>query len=285
MSAADFEAFRRELDALKELVARLTSRTVRDSELLVRFQNLNRTWVSSISPSIETYLTGRRDLLKLTAEVEAIAKLTTKYRPVTKYRKRLNTAIQLAAGLVIYLPPSAEPGQQPASTQSRLFLDEISDLPAALVPTAIFGSRSRLQEFVARYPFDRSVFIMIRYRARTEPIISRIKSALEAAGFNGIVAKDHKITDDLYNPIACLLACGRGIAVFDHPEPQARYNPNVAYELGMMHLLQRPCLLLKHQSIQTLHTDILMKLYVPFSTAVTAAQEVERWLAPTDQSP
>ena len=75
---------------------------------------------------------------------------------------------------------------------------------------------------------------MIRYRAGNAQLITDIKSSLSAQGLKAIVARDHQITDDLYNPIACLLCCSRGIAVFDRPEASAQFNPNVAYELGMM---------------------------------------------------
>jgi len=68
-----------------------------------------------------------------------------------------------------------------------------------------------------------------------------------------------------------------GIAVFDHEEAGEIYNPNVAYELGMMHLLGRRCLLLKHESLDSLQTDILMKLYKPFSGPANAAALVAAW--------
>ena len=44
-----------------------------------------------------------------------------------------------------------------------------------------------------------------------------------------------------------------------------RSNPTVGDESGMLHLLGRRCLILKHESLKTLQTDILMKLYQPFS--------------------
>ena len=56
------------------------------------------------------------------------------------------------------------------------------------------------------------------------------------------------------------------------------FNPNVAYELGMLHLLGCRCLLLKHKSLQTLQTDILMKLYEPFSNAADTAKLTSQWV-------
>jgi hypothetical protein len=88
------------------------------------------------------------------------------------------------------------------------------------------------------------------------------------------------LTDDLYNPIACLLCCARGIAIFDQAEIDQQFNPNVAYELGMLHLLSRPCLILKHSSLKSLQTDILMKLYQPYGTLKEAAKFVSNWSEP-----
>ena len=118
---------------------------------------------------------------------------------------------------------------------------------------------------------------MIRYRRRTEAIITRIKQALHAKGLFAVIASEHAITDDLYNPIACLLCCARGIAVFDTAERRETFNPNVAYELGMLHLLGRPCLILKHRQLKTLQTDILMKVYVAFRNAADVSQLVTDW--------
>jgi len=278
-----FETFRLELGALKSGLTGLPGKTVRDDDLRTRFQNLYRTWVSVVSPSLGTQLQNRRGFFKLAAELEAIAKLSTKVKRVADYRKRLNTAVGLADGLVIYLPPSSAQEGQYQHVASRLFLAQIPDLPSDLVPSALLGSRSRMEAFIGKYPFDRSVFIMVPYRKRTEAVIAAIKESLKVAGFDAIVARDHRITDDLYNPIACLLSCGRGIAVFDKQDAKVKFNPNVAYELGMMHLLHRPCLILKHESIVALHSDILMKLYVPFQSPASAAREVTQWLTSEEQ--
>src|SRR5439155_11678939 len=166
-------------------------------------------------------------------------------------------------GLVLQLPAAHE---HRLSASGELFLRGIPDVPVALVPNAILGCRSRIDAFLHDHPFDRSVFIMIRYRPRNKALIKSIKRALHSQQLYGVVASEHKLTDDLYNPVACLLCCARGIAVFDQSEVGQNHNPNVAYELGMLHLLNRPCLILKHRQLKSLQSDILMKLYVPYST-------------------
>ena len=232
--------------------------------------------MSSVEPSIRGHAKDTRDVFKLSAEVERLAQLSSKYKAISEYRKRLRIAIQLADGLAIYLP--ATPTSVPVGLKHDLFVPAISDLPTALVPNPVVGWKSRMEAFCRDHPFEKSVFIMIRYRRRTKSLIKSIKDALANEGLFGVVASEHNITDDLYNPIACLLCCFRGVAVFDQAEDKQVFNPNVAYELGMLHLLGRRCLLLKHKSLQTLQTDILMKLYEPFSNAADTAKLMSRWI-------
>jgi hypothetical protein len=267
----EFETFRAELRTLAESAQGIATRTLRDEPLRERFRTLFRVWTSTVEPSIRSHVKSSRDLFKLSAELEALARLSSKYKLVSDYRRRLRTAIQLADGLVIYLP-TAELVTVPKSAQPELFLSGIPDLPLALVPNALLGWKSRMESFIREHPFDKSVFIMIRYRKRNRKLIAAVKQSLKKEGFFGVVASEHNLTDDLYNPIACLLCCSQGIAIFDRAERRELFNPNVAYELGMLHLLVRRCLILKHESLNSLQTDILMKLYKPFSNFNSAAQ-------------
>ena len=275
MPFVEFETFRAELRSLDEALARGRGKTVREDALRERFRTLFRVWVSAVQPSIRPHLQSTRDFFKLSAELEKLARLASKFKQVSEYRKRLRTSIQLANSLVLLLPVDQIHGS--SGGKNSLFLAGIPDLPNALVPNAIVGWRSRLEVFITEHPFDKSVFIMIRYRDRNKPIIRSIKSALETRGLFGVLASEHSLTDDLYNPVACLLCCSRGVAVFDRAEQDQVFNPNVAYELGMLHLLGRQCLILKHKNLETLQTDILMKLYAPFTDAADAARLVGDW--------
>ena len=168
---------------------------------------------------------------------------------------------------------------QPIRVQ-RLF-EEIPDLPDNLIPKALVGWKSKVKEFLKRNPFDQNVFVMVRYASQSAGLLARITAQISAVGdtdekkFFPVVAKDHSITDDLYNPIACLLCCRYGVAVFDSAEKHPDFNPNVAYELGMMHLLGRECLILKSSAIKTMPADILQKIYMPFSSPDEAAEKVQ----------
>ncbi len=283
MSVSIFEAFKAELGALREAILVYPQKIVRDEELRERIRTLFRTWTYIVQPSIEYLLQSRREFLKLHAEVEALAKLTSKLKPVTEYRKRLTKSIELSNRLVLNLPPL---GQTTVVTShgrgDDLFIPGIPDIPAWLVPNSIFGWKSKLEAFLNQRPFDRSIFIMVRYRRLNRALVSRIKAALAKNGFYGVLASEHNLTDDLYNPIACLLCCSRGLAVFDRPESGQTFNPNVAYELGTMHLLGRDCLILKHTLLKVLHADILMKLYLEYKTVNQAEKHINNWLTSAD---
>jgi hypothetical protein len=275
-SISEFDSFRAELKSLVDLVGQLQSRTVRDDVVLERFRTLFRVWVSTIEPHVKPRAKNTGEVFKLAAELERLAQLSAKYKPVSEYRKRLRAAVQLADALAIYLPPS-----QPTQVKdggSEQFLPAIPDLPLSLVPSSILGWKSRMQAFCREHPFERSVFIMVRYRTRTASLIKAASASLSAQGLFGVVASEQDITDDLYNPIACLFCCSRGIAIFDRAEERQAFNPNVAYELGMLHLLSRRCLLLKHSSLPTLQTDILMKLYQSFSNRADVARLTTEWI-------
>ena len=279
MSINAFEAFREEIASLGSIVASYEFRTIRDEILRERFRTLFRTWASVVRPEIENRLASKKDLFKLEAEIEALAKLTLKIRPIEDYRKHLNRANSLAKGIVLYLPPTHPDKVPPRLTvRESLFIAGIPDLPTQLVPNPLIGWRSAMETFVRNHPFDRSVFIMIRYRARNAALITNVKRTLSSNGFNGIVASEHNLTGDLYNPVACLLCCSRGIAIFDQVEANQEFNPNVAYELGMMYLLGRDVLILKHDTLQSLHTDILMRLYIEYDSPDSAAARVNDWI-------
>lgn len=125
---------------------------------------------------------------------------------------------------------------------------------------------------------------MTRYADESASLVKAVEKAVKEASFRDkkffpVIAKDHQITDDLNNPIACLLCCKYGIAIFDSVEKKLpTFNPNIAYELGMQHLLKRECLILKSLKIKTMPSDILSKLYEPFDSTDNAKEKVQAWL-------
>lgn len=270
------EAFKAELAALLNVVSSIRQKTIRDEPLRERFRTLFRSWTSEVRPSIERFLKSKRELLKLDQVLQELAKLAGKIKHVSDYKRRLHDANRLVNDIVIYLPLAPTYGHMPS--KDGLFIQGIPDIPLTLVPNSLLGWKSKMETFLAKYPFDKSVFIAIRYRERNQDLVRVIKNKLSGIGLRGIIASEHKLTDDLYNPIACLLCCSKGIVVFDHAERRQEFNPNVAYELGMLHLLGRTCLILKHQSLKALPSDINTKIYKDYSTHQEAAGHVEEWI-------
>src|SRR5438874_4643703 len=153
----EFENFRAELHSLDEALTRGRGKTVRDDALRERFRTLFRVWVSAVQPSIRSHLQSTREFFKLSAELEKLARLASKFKPVSEYRRRLRISLQLADSLVLFLPAGSEHARNLAN-KNDLFLPGIPDLPNALVPNAIVGWRSRLEAFLNEHPFDKSVF-------------------------------------------------------------------------------------------------------------------------------
>ena len=156
---------------------------------------------------------------------------------------------------------------------------EISDLPNQLVPYAVQGWSERIKKFLIKNPFGKNVFIMVSYRPKMESLIEGVKEKLVQLLLNPIVAREHSLTNDLNNPIACLLCCSYGVAIFDRAETTQMHNPNVVYELGIMNLLKRPCVILKHKKLRRMPTDLLSMLYEDYSSQKEAVRKLGEWWA------
>ena len=178
MPGTDFDAFRAELETLKHLLLAIKKKTVRDEMLRDRFRTLFRTWVSTVRPSIEPYLKSKREFFKLCTELECLAKLTSKIKPVDQYRKRLNRVLSFVNGLVLYLPPTTAQVLPCLTTREELFVPEIPDLPLNLVPNPLVGWKREFEAFVKGHPFDKSVFMIIRYRQRNDTLIKNLKKLI-----------------------------------------------------------------------------------------------------------
>ena len=148
------------------------------------------------------------------------------------------------------------------------------------LPTTLKGHQHAIEDFISKNPYEKNVFLMMKYRDTNQHISEIIRSAVSNAGLNMWLASEVRITDELgTNVIACLLSCKYGIALFDEPEDQQNINPNVAYELGMMHLLDRHCMILKSKNVN-IQSDILAKLYVEYASEKLGdiINSVKKWL-------
>lgn len=129
--------------------------------------------------------------------------------------------------------------------------------------------------------FEKNVFIMIKYRDNNQLLREHIGDILMKNNLNCVYADDPqwRITDDIYNPLAVLCCCKYGIAIFDTPEKNQNFNPNVAYELGIMHFQKKECLILINSKIINAKPfDLLAKLHKSYTDSLETENLINSWL-------
>ncbi|HEY6324154.1 MAG TPA: response regulator [Thermoanaerobaculia bacterium] len=148
------------------------------------------------------------------------------------------------------------------------------------LPKPLIGFKKDLERQMLRYPFERNVFLMMKFRPATLEIAAYMRETLQRRGFLAVRADDVQwnITRSVYNPIAVLYCCKYGIALFDEPEADHAYSPNVAYELGIMHQQNKECLILKHASLPSPPFDLIKDLHVPYERDLQLGPLLVRWL-------
>lgn len=143
----------------------------------------------------------------------------------------------------------------------------------------LIGYADKIENKLTNY--EKNVFLMIKYRENNEAIRDSIKWTLFKHGFNAICADDENwnITNDVYNTMAVSQCCKYGIALFDEPENDQVFNPNVAYELGIMQTMHRECLIIKHSSITNYNFfDTLKDIGKKYSTDSELKSIIKDWL-------
>ncbi len=150
----------------------------------------------------------------------------------------------------------------------------------------LVGYKQRIEQQIQRYPYNKNVFLMMRFRNCNDDIYRTIRQILEHAGLNCARADqtDWRITGDIYNATAVMYCCKFGIALFDEcigdndcKEPN-EYNPNVAYELGMMHLQEKDCLILRHSSLSKMPIDIDVRLRHDYKNRGELEAIIQGWI-------
>ena len=144
----------------------------------------------------------------------------------------------------------------------------------------LVGFRAEILARLARHPYERNVFLMLKFRPGNADLSDFILETLARHGFHGVRADqpEWNLTNNVYNPVAVLYCCKYGIALFDEAEPGQTYSANVAYELGMMHLQRKTCLILKHASLPQLPFDLIKDLYVSYERKPPVRKWIERWI-------
>jgi hypothetical protein len=139
------------------------------------------------------------------------------------------------------------------------------------------------REFFRIGPYEKSVFIMMRFRA--DDVYTRIreliKGVLEAYGFVPRYADDRSMAPSLWESLRFYMDhCMYGIAVFEQID-ERQYDPNVSLEFGYMLGLDKKCLVLKESRAPTLHSDIagfLYKTFDAFRIEHSIPVAIEEWM-------
>jgi len=131
-----------------------------------------------------------------------------------------------------------------------------------------------------KFPYEKNIFLMMKFRDSNMKFYQFIKNEVERAGYNCVRADDASwnITGNVYNPIAALYCCKYGIALFDEPEEGQNYNPNVAYELGIMQYQNKRCLILKKDDLPNMPFDLIAELRKEYSAEIDFQKMFSDWL-------
>jgi guanylate kinase len=165
-------------------------------------------------------------------------------------------------------------GEEPAD---ELVIDGVTkfSLPASLV-----GRKPAIVQRLVKSDYRRNVFLMMKFRPSNLATWEFMRDTLRERGFNCVRAdqKEWNLTKDVFNPVAVLLCCKYGIALFDEAEDGAYYSPNVAYELGVMHFQRKDCLILRHKSLPAPPFDLIKDLYKIYARDIELRTAVLQWL-------
>lgn len=100
---------------------------------------------------------------------------------------------------------------------------------------------------------------------RAYPEIEKaVKRTFLEQGVVLVRADDKEYAPALLTNIKCYMhGCELGVAIFERIQKQ-EFNPNVSFELGFMMALPKPVFILKDQTLDTLQTDMVGRLYASF---------------------
>jgi hypothetical protein len=274
----------REVSAILSALRGNAGNAAISSSVIERIQELVLTWSVNIRPGLAAIGVPKEVLDRADRLTSQLARLTSGTVKRDKLFAALGAVWKVVHGQILLEVARIPPAVLAAVTAPApvALFPEISDLPNQLVPYALQGWSEQIKNFLLRNPFGKNVFIMVSYRARLDPLIGCVKDQLVKLHLNPVLAKDHGLTNDLYNPIACLLCCSYGVAIFDRAETTQMHNPNVVYELGMMQLLKRRCVILKHTKLKRMPTDLLSMLYEDYSSQKEAARKLSEWWKRSD---
>jgi hypothetical protein len=126
------------------------------------------------------------------------------------------------------------------------------------------GHFAELKQFLARYQYEKSVFIMTKYPAdppgaldlELGKVIKAVRDAIEACGYTSHLASDATYQPGLFDNIELyMLGCSRAIAIVESKHT-AELNPNVTMEWGWLRCTDRKVLSLIEKDFDRERADI-----------------------------
>lgn len=148
-------------------------------------------------------------------------------------------------------------------------------------PPEITMSLDRLR---IKYPDPKKVgFLVMRFTAAKpfSKIVETIKKTGEEHGLKIIRADENEFHADLWGNVRTHLhGCGFGIAIYERIETNEP-NANIGLEVGYLMAMNKPVLLLKDKTVETLQADLAGKLYKPFDPhdpEGTIPGQLTKWL-------
>lgn len=156
-------------------------------------------------------------------------------------------------------------------------------VPPELAPPEI---RQVIHQFLENHPFDRNVFGMTRYpdpEGNPDPLSEALEVCGEVCERHGLefhLAKERSISDDLWTNVAAHMWASRyGIALVEDREAGG-LNYNLTAEVGAMIMTGRRCALLKDQTIESLPTDFVGKIYrtIDLDDSNTVSEALHGWI-------
>lgn len=155
------------------------------------------------------------------------------------------------------------------------------------LPDSLIGYKEKMVKALNRSPYEKNVFLMMKFRENNEECYQSIKLCLEAEGYNCIRADlpEWNLTGETHNYIAVAFCCKYGIALFDEPDIiekdgqkyRVDYSPNVAYELGLMQGHNKDCLILRHNSLSDAPFDLVKDLLVTYK-GFDLLPKIQKWV-------
>lgn len=125
-------------------------------------------------------------------------------------------------------------------------------------------------------------FLMMKFEDSKEQtkIVKALKEEFTKRGLNLLRVDDKAYCDDLFLNIKTYMhGCAFGLALFERINSNY-FNPNVSLEVGYMMALKKPVLFLKDKNLDSLHSDLVGKLYYSFDVQnkKSISPILDKWL-------